>query len=62
MKEYGLWEPFQVKAQTLKTALEAACMLLKVDDVVSGLASKNKGGAGGPPTGTDDVTGDDMMR
>ena len=26
MKELGIWEPYQVKAQTLKTAIEAACM------------------------------------
>lgn len=34
MKEYGLWESASVKIQTLKTAIEAARMLLRVDDVV----------------------------
>lgn len=24
MKEYGIWEPFSVKVQTLKTALEVS--------------------------------------
>jgi T-complex protein 1 subunit gamma len=36
----GVWEPFQVKTQTIKTAVEAACMLLRIDDIVSGLAKK----------------------
>lgn len=38
MKDYGVWEPYSVKVQTIKTAVEAACMLLRVDDIVSGLA------------------------
>lgn len=46
MKQYGVWEPKAVKVQTLKTAIEASCMLLRVDDIVSGLSKK--GGAGGP--------------
>lgn len=61
MKEYGLWEPFSVKAQTLKTALEAACMLLKVDDVVSGL-SKTKGAQPNPGgVNPSQATSDDMQ-
>ena len=38
MKEYGIWEPFAVKSQTLKTAIESACLLLRVDDIVSGVS------------------------
>lgn len=36
--------------QTLKTAVEAAAMLLRIDDIVSGLGKKEKqgGGGGGP--------------
>ena len=41
MKEYGIWEPFSVKAQTMKTAIESACMILRIDDIVSG--SKKRG-------------------
>ncbi|ORE07399.1 T-complex protein 1 subunit gamma [Rhizopus microsporus var. microsporus] len=41
MKDYGVWEPSAVKVQTIKTAIESACLLLRVDDIVSGL-SKNK--------------------
>ncbi|KAI0695028.1 T-complex protein 1 [Cytidiella melzeri] len=34
MKEYGLYESASVKIQTFKTAIEAARVLLRVDDVV----------------------------
>jgi T-complex protein 1 subunit gamma len=40
MKEYGIWEPYAVKAQTVKTAIESACLLLRVDDIVSGVSRK----------------------
>lgn len=40
MKEYGVWEPYAVKAQTVKTAIESACLLLRVDDIVSGVSRK----------------------
>ena len=42
MMSLGVFEPYSVKAQTIKTAIEAACLLLRVDDVVSGM--KKKGG------------------
>jgi len=41
MEEFGVWEPFSVKVQTIKTAVESACMILRIDDIVSG--SKKKG-------------------
>lgn len=41
MEEFGIWEPFSVKIQTIKTAVESACMILRIDDIVSG--SKKKG-------------------
>lgn len=28
MEEFGVWEPFSVKVQTIKTAVESACMIL----------------------------------
>ncbi|KAJ3092415.1 T-complex protein 1 subunit gamma [Quaeritorhiza haematococci] len=46
MKDYGVWEPFAVKAQTVKTAIESACLLLRVDDIVSGISKKGAGGGG----------------
>ncbi|KAJ1981419.1 T-complex protein 1 subunit gamma [Dimargaris xerosporica] len=45
MKDYGVWEPFAVKVQTLKTAIESASLLLRVDDIVSGVSRKKEGGA-----------------
>lgn len=40
MRELGVWEPFLVKSQVVKTAIESCCMLLRIDDVVSGLKKK----------------------
>ncbi|KAH8707738.1 T-complex protein 1 subunit gamma [Beauveria bassiana] len=45
MKEYGVWEPQAIKLQSIKTAVEAACLLLRVDDICS--AKKLQGGAPG---------------
>jgi len=42
MKDYGIWEPYVVKLQTIKTAIESASMLLRIDDVVSGIRNKEK--------------------
>jgi len=42
MKELGVWEPFVVKTQTIKVAIESGAMLLRIDDVVSGVTSKKK--------------------
>ena len=53
MKELGVWEPYEVKVQTLKTAIEAAAMLLRIDDIVSGIQKKSKQQMQ-PQTQTDD--------
>ncbi|KIP11811.1 hypothetical protein PHLGIDRAFT_98898 [Phlebiopsis gigantea 11061_1 CR5-6] len=46
MKEYGLYESASVKIQTFKTAIEAARVLLRVDDVVQATRKdKEQGGA-----------------
>ncbi|KAM5532464.1 hypothetical protein V8D89_013880 [Ganoderma adspersum] len=50
MKEYGLYESASVKVQTLKTAIEASRVLLRVDDVVKATRKdKEQGGGGGAP-------------
>jgi len=36
MSDLGVWDAFSVKTQTLKTAVEQATMLLRIDDIVSG--------------------------
>jgi len=33
----GIWEPYAVKVQTIKTAIEAASLILRIDDIVSGI-------------------------
>lgn len=48
MKEYGLYESAAVKIQTLKTAIESASLLLRVDDVVSARRGRQPGGGAGP--------------
>ncbi|KAJ2745957.1 T-complex protein 1 subunit gamma [Coemansia sp. BCRC 34301] len=40
MNEYGVWEPLAVKLQTIKTAIDSASLLLRVDDIVSGTSKK----------------------
>jgi len=48
MDALNVWEPYLVKSQTYKTAIEAATMLLRIDDIVSGMSKdKKKGGGGG---------------
>lgn len=45
MKELGVWEPQQVKMQSVKTAVESACLLLRVDDICSAKSAKQVGGS-----------------
>lgn len=45
MEETEIWDPVAVKLQSYKTAIESACMLLRIDDIVSGIQKeKDKGG------------------
>lgn len=59
MAQLGLWEPMSVRSQTIKTAVEAASMLLRVDDILSGGNPKNGpgggGGGGGPQADPEDA-------
>jgi chaperonin GroEL (HSP60 family) len=55
MSKAGVFEPLAVKKQIIKSATEAACMILKIDDVIA--AGKMRapptppGGGGMPPGG-----------
>ncbi len=52
MYKLGVVEPLEVNRQIIKSAVEATCMILRIDDVIS--AKEIKGGgppAGGPPGG-----------
>jgi len=53
MAELGIWEPFLVKSQTIKTAIESACMLLRIDDIHSGIHRKDKSSGPSGPTEED---------
>lgn len=44
MRQYGVWEPLAVKEQSVKTAVESACLLLRVDDIVAAKAAKQASG------------------
>lgn len=46
MKEYRVWEPQAVKMQSIKTAVESACLLLRVDDICGAKSAKQVGGSG----------------
>lgn len=48
MRAAGVWEPLLVKTQTIKTSVEAANMLLRIDDIVSGISKSRAAGGGGP--------------
>ncbi|XP_031491387.1 T-complex protein 1 subunit gamma [Nymphaea colorata] len=50
MNERKIWDSYNVKVQTFKTAIEAACMLLRIDDIVSGIKKKQAPGAGQAPS------------
>ena len=56
MKELGIWEPANVKLQTLKTSVESAVLLLRIDDIVSGL--KRSGPAAAHRPQAPEVEGD----
>ncbi|KAJ1557714.1 T-complex protein 1 subunit gamma, partial [Nowakowskiella sp. JEL0078] len=60
MKEYGVWEPYAVKAQTIKTAIESACLLLRVDDIVSGVSKRNQQASGGAQEGAGGMNPEDF--
>lgn len=46
MRELGVWDPHAVRLQTINTAVECACLLLRIDDILSGLKKRDKLGGG----------------
>jgi len=54
MSEVEIWDPVSVKIQTFKTAIESACMLLRIDDIVSGIKKDKAGGQQKQPTNDDE--------
>ncbi|GIS96501.1 MAG: hypothetical protein CM1200mP23_3070 [Nitrososphaerota archaeon] len=49
MYSLDIVEPLVVKEQIIKSATETACMILRIDDVIS--ISGGAAGPGGPPMG-----------
>ncbi|RMZ75191.1 hypothetical protein DV738_g5612, partial [Chaetothyriales sp. CBS 135597] len=43
----GIWEPTAVKLQSIKTAIESACLLLRVDDICPAKSARQAGAGGG---------------
>ncbi|VDP11612.1 unnamed protein product [Soboliphyme baturini] len=41
MRELNIWDPLSVKIQVYKTAIESAILLLRIDDIVSGMKKKS---------------------
>jgi len=39
MTKLKVFDSYSVKRQTFQTAIESACMLLRIDDIVSGISS-----------------------
>ena len=54
VSETDVWEPLTVKSQTIKTAIEAACLLLRVDEIVSGTKSATSTSANAASKNVDD--------
>ncbi len=48
MNEICVYEPIAVKNQIIKTSIEASCLLLRIDDVVSGVKRREKEKKAGP--------------
>merc|ERR1719361_2975752 len=59
VKALGIMDTFAVKQQTLKTAIEAAAMLLRIDDIISGISKKKRDS--GAPQGTMPGEGDETF-
>ena len=57
MREANIWDTYAVRAQVFKSAIESACLLLRIDDVLSGLKNKQHGGDGGARPQQENVEG-----
>mmetsp|Transcript_39767 Transcript_39767/g.33587 ORF Transcript_39767/g.33587 Transcript_39767/m.33587 type:complete len:123 (+) Transcript_39767:1309-1677(+) len=58
VEEMNLWESVAVRAQTFKTSIECASMLLRIDDVVSGVKKDREGKKSGGGGGNQETFGD----
>jgi chaperonin GroEL (HSP60 family) len=56
-KALNVLEPLRVKLQVVKSATEAASMILRIDDVVAAKGTKDLGKEGKPPGGPGGMPG-----
>jgi len=56
VKALSIFDTFATKQQTLRTAIEAAAMMLRVDDIISGISKKQRGSQQQAVMGADDET------
>jgi len=58
VKSLGIMDAFAVKQQTLRTSVEAAAMLLRIDDIISGISKKKRSDGPQQPAHEDETFGD----
>jgi thermosome len=56
-RSLNVLEPLRVKLQVVKSATEAASMILRIDDVIASKGGKGGGGPAGPPGGPGGMPG-----
>ena len=59
MKVLNVLEPLRVKSQVVKSATEAASMILRIDDVVAAKGGKGPARPPGPPGGMGGMGGEE---
>jgi chaperonin GroEL (HSP60 family) len=57
MLKQNVVEPIRTKLQVIRSATEAACMILRIDDVVAAKGTKDLGKEGKPPGGPGGMPG-----
>jgi len=62
VRALGIVDTFAVKQQTLRTAIEAAAMLLRIDDIISGISKRKRdGGPQQPAHEMDEAAAEQQM-
>eukprot|EP00930_Biecheleria_cincta_P045029 TRINITY_DN3102_c0_g2_i1.p1 TRINITY_DN3102_c0_g2~~TRINITY_DN3102_c0_g2_i1.p1 ORF type:complete len:560 (-),score=129.78 TRINITY_DN3102_c0_g2_i1:54-1733(-) len=56
VKALSIFDTFATKQQTLRTSVEAAAMMLRIDDIISGISKKQRGDKQQAVMGGDDET------
>jgi len=60
MTKLNTYEPLSVKEQILKSSSEAACMILRIDDIIASAKSRDMGGPPKPPGMGEDGEGSEF--